>query len=82
MFRYMRYESTLAQISSGVFSAKTAEEAKQIIVLHLEGTRVKDKAKMIADVSRLNNLTKVWTYYTNSLLRFEALSVNPYGTQG
>jgi hypothetical protein len=77
----MKYESTLAQISSEVFSAKTADEAKQVIVLHLEGTRVKDKAKMIADVSRLQNLTKVWTYYTNSLLRFEALSVNPYGTQ-
>ena len=82
MFRYMKYQSTLAKISSEVFSAKTAEEARQIIVLHLEGTKVRDKVKMIADVSRLQNLTKVWTYYANSLLRFEALSINPYGTQG
>lgn len=74
----MKYQSTLAQISTQVFAAKTADEAKQVIISHLENTNVKDKVKMIADVSGLKNLTKVWTYFTNSLLRFESLSVNSY----
>lgn len=72
------YESTLATITQEVYSAKTAQEAKTIMINYLETTNVKDKKKMIWDVSQLNNLTRVLTYFTNSLLRFEGLSVNTY----
>jgi len=72
------YESTLATITQEVYSAKTAQEAKTIMINYLETTNVKDKKKMIWDVSQLNNLTRVLTYFTNSLLRFEGLSVNSY----
>tara|TARA_R110000868_G_scaffold147485_1_gene368984 strand:+ start:1617 stop:1853 length:237 start_codon:yes stop_codon:yes gene_type:complete len=72
------YESTLATITTDVYAAKTAQEAKTIMINYLETTNVKDKKKMIWDVSQLNNLTRVLTYFTNSLLRFEGLSVNTY----
>jgi hypothetical protein len=72
------YESTLTTITSQVYSATTAQEAKIIILDYLETTNVKDKKKMIWDVSQLNSLTRVWNYFTNSLLRFEGLSVNSY----
>lgn len=72
------YESTLATIANQVFTAKTAAEAKQLIVDHLSATNVKDKQKMLYDVSQLNNLTRLQTYVANSLLRFEGLSVNSY----
>lgn len=72
------YQSTLASITNEVYSAKTAQEAKTIMINYLETTNVKDKKKMIWDVSQLNNLTRVLTYFTNSLLRFEGLSVNTY----
>lgn len=72
------YESTLATITNEVYSAKTAQEAKTIMINYLETTKVKDKKKMIWDVSQLSSLTRVLTYFTNSLLRFEGLSVNTY----
>ena len=74
----MTFESTLTSITEQVWSAKTAQEAKTTIIDYLETTNVKDKKKMIWDVSQLNNLTRVLTYFTNSLLRFEGLSVNTY----
>jgi len=72
------YQSTLATITAEVYAAKTAQEAKALVINYLETTNVKDKKKMIWDVSQLNNLTRVWTYFTNSLLRFEGMSVNSY----
>lgn len=72
----MTYESTLAQISEQVFSAKTAQEAKNIIVDHLKNTKVKDKDKMINDVSVINNLVKVQMYFSNALLKFEGMGSN------
>lgn len=72
------YQSTLATITTEVYSAKTAQEAKTIVINYLETTNVRDKKKMIWDVSQLNNLTRVWQYFTNSLLRFEGMSTNTY----
>ena len=79
--KVMNYKSTLAQIANEVYQAKTADEAKQVMVNHLNTTRVKDKDKMIVQVSKLNSLIKVQTYFTNSLLRFESLSVNSYAPE-
>jgi hypothetical protein len=77
----MKYTSTLAQIADKVYQAKTADEAKQVMIDHLNTTRVKDKDRMISQVKVLKTLTKVQTYFTNSLLRFEALSVNSYAPE-
>ena len=70
------YESTLATITSSVWEAKTATEAKDVIINYLEGTRIKDKDSMIATVKGLPTLTKVWQYFANALLKFEALGLN------
>ena len=75
------YESTLTNITEQVYSAKTAQEAKSAILTHLESTNVKDKKKMIWDVSQLNSLVRIQSYFTNALLRFEGLSVNSYAKQ-
>ena len=70
------YESTLATITDQVYSAKTAQEAKTVMINYLETTNVKDKKKMIFDVSQLNNLTRVQFYFTNALLAFEGMRLN------
>ena len=72
------FQSTLTNITEQVYSAKSAEEAKTAMVSYLETTNVKDKKKMIFDVSQLNSLARIQTYFTNCLLRFEGLSVNSY----
>lgn len=71
----MTFESTLTSITEQVWSAKTAQEAKTVIIGYLETTNVKDKKKMIWDVSQLNNLTRVQFYFANSLLKFEGMGV-------
>jgi len=71
----MTFESTLTSITEQVWSAKTAQEAKSTIINYLETTNVKDKKKMIWDVSQLNSLTRIQFYYANSLLKFEGMGV-------
>ena len=75
------YESTLAQIASDVYKCKTAQEAKEMVVGHLLTTQVKDRDKMIAEVSNMNNLNQIWKYISNALLRFEGLSTNSYSKE-
>jgi len=77
----MAYQSTLAQITEQVYQAKTADEAKQAIINHLNTTRVKDKEKMIRQVNELKYLAKVQQYFTNALLRWEGLSTNSYAKE-
>lgn len=69
------FNSTLTQITEQIYSAKTAQEAKQTMINYLETTNVKDKKKMIWDVSQLNNLTRIQFYFTNALLKFEGMGV-------
>ena len=71
----MTFESTLASITEQVWNAKTAQEAKTVIIDYLETTNVKDKKKMIFDVSQLNSLTRIQFYFTNALLKFEGMGV-------
>jgi len=70
----MNYQSTLASIASLVWEAKTADQARQILIEHLAGTKVKDKDKMINDVQALNSLPAIHRYTANALLKFEGLS--------
>tara|TARA_R110000868_G_scaffold34853_3_gene125461 strand:- start:609 stop:842 length:234 start_codon:yes stop_codon:yes gene_type:complete len=69
------FNSTLTKITEQVYTATTAQEAKTIMIDYLETTNVKDKKQMIWDVSQLNSLTRVWSYYSNALLKFEGLGV-------
>lgn len=71
----MTFESTLTSITEQVWSAKTAQEAKTTIIDYLETTNVKDKKKMIWDVSQLTSLTRIQFYFANALLKFEGMGV-------
>ena len=71
----MAFESTLTSITEQVWSATTAQEAKSTIINYLETTNVKDKKKMIFDVSQLTSLTRIQFYFANSLLKFEGMGV-------
>jgi hypothetical protein len=69
------FESTLTNITEQVYGATTAQEAKQAMISYLESTNVKDKKKMIWDVSQLKSLTRIQFYFTNALLKFEGMGV-------
>ena len=69
------FTSTLTNITEQIYSAKTVTEAKAAMINYLETTNVKDKKKMIFDVSQLNNLTRIQFYFTNALLKFEGMGV-------
>ena len=71
-------KSTLEKIANQVFTAKTANEAKQIIISHISDSQVNDtdKNKMINDVNALKNLVAVQRYLANALLKYEGLGTN------
>ncbi len=74
----MPIESTLAKITEEVYQSKTAEEAKRVMMEYLQSTYVKDRDKMIDTVSRMNNLIKIQTYFSNCLLKYEGHSLSKY----
>lgn len=74
----MPIESTLAKITEEVYKSKTAEEAKKVMMEHLQTTYVKDRDKMIDTVSKMDNLIKIQTYFSNCLLKYEGHSLNKY----
>lgn len=74
----MPIQSTLAKITEEVYKSKTAEEAKKVMMEYLMTTYVKDRDKMIDTVSKMNNLIKIQTYFSNCLLKYEGHSLNKY----
>jgi hypothetical protein len=70
----MQFESTLASIATLVWEAETADQARQILIEHLAGTKVKDRDKMISDIQALDSLRAIHRYTANALLKFEGLS--------
>jgi hypothetical protein len=72
----MKPESTLVSITEQVYRASTADQARTAMIEYLKGTRVKDRDKMINEVSKLNNLVRIQQYFSNCLLKFEGLSPN------
>lgn len=74
----MPIESTLAKITEEVYKSKTAEEAKKVMMEYLQTTYVKDRDKMIDTVSKMDNLIKIQTYFSNCLLKYEGHSLNKY----
>ena len=71
----MKLQSTLTQITNEVYSTSNPETAKEIITNYLQSTKVKDKDKMIEEVSKLKSINKIYFYFTNCLLKFEGLGV-------
>lgn len=71
----MKLTSTLASIAEQVWIATDAASARSILISHLEGTKVKDRDKMISDINRLATLQQVQRYTANALLKFEGLGV-------
>ena len=69
----MRFTSTLASIAQQVWIATDAASARSILVSYLEGTKVKDRDKMIDAVKQLNSLQQIQRYTANALLKFEGL---------
>lgn len=72
----VKIESTLAKIAEDVFKAPNCEAAKAIIYEHLKDSTIKDRDKILTDVSKISNFIKLQTYFANSLLKYEGLSVN------
>lgn len=69
----MKLESTLASVASSVWEAKTADQARTLLIEHLSSTKVKDKDKMIQDIEQLKTLQAIHRYTANALLKFEGL---------
>lgn len=72
----MKLESTLTKIVSKFNEATTADEARNIMVDYLKGTKVKDRDLMITTVSGMNSLLQIQKYFYRSLLKFEGLGVS------
>ena len=58
----MKLQSTLTQITNEVYSTSNPETAKEIITNYLQSTKVKDKDKMIEEVSKLKSINKIYFY--------------------
>ena len=71
-------KSTLADIAPEVYQAVNYETAKAVIQEHLKDSTIKDgdRKKMLDGVSKLNNLRQIQTYFSNSLLKYEGMSLN------
>tara|TARA_R110002126_G_scaffold216166_1_gene362285 strand:+ start:817 stop:1047 length:231 start_codon:yes stop_codon:yes gene_type:complete len=69
--------STLTSIAEKVFVAKSATEAKAIVISHIDSTRIKDADKntIIANVNGMKSLVRIQTYLCNSLLKYEGLGL-------
>ena len=70
----MKFQSTLASIASLVWEAKTADQARTVLIEHLSSTKVRDRDRMISDVQDLKSLEAIHRYTANALLKFEGLS--------
>ena len=70
----MKIQSTLASIAPLVWEAKSAGQAKEILLNYLSESNVKDRDKMIQDIQQLTSLQDVHRYTANSLLKYEGLS--------
>ena len=71
-------KSTLVDIAPEVYQAVNYQTAKAIIEEHLKDSQIKDedRKKMLDGVKKLNNLRQIQTYFSNSLLKYEGMSLN------
>jgi hypothetical protein len=71
----MKILSTLNEIANEVFVAKDWKTAQNLFIEHVSKTNVKDKDKMIDEVSKMTNLAAIQRYTANALLKYEGLGV-------
>lgn len=69
--------SILDKIATQVFQAKTVDEAKTICLNYLQESKIKesDRLKMISEIEKMKQLSKVQMYIANALLKYEGLGV-------
>ena len=69
--------STLDNIATQVFEAKTLDEAKTLCLDYLKESKIKesDRLKMIKEIEAMKYLHKVQLYIANALLKYEGLGV-------
>ena len=74
------FKSVLEQITSDVYKMTDVNEAKKFIENFLEEKKIDNvtKSQMLQNISEIKSMLKLQFYITNSLLRFEGMSVNKY----
>jgi hypothetical protein len=74
------FKSVLEQIINDVYTMTDVNEAKNFIENFLEEKKIDDvtKKQMLQNISEIKSMLKLQFYMTNSLLRFEGMSVNKY----
>ena len=74
------FKSVLEQIINDVYTMTDVNEAKNFIENFLEEKKINDvtKKQMLQNISEIKSMLKLQFYMTNSLLRFEGMSVNKY----
>jgi len=77
---FKNFKSKLNECLTQVYQAKDVNEAKNYILDTLNGSEINPHMKkhMINVVGSLDTLVGVQTYATNSMFRFEGLSVTKY----
>lgn len=73
----MKIESTLSSIAREVFTASNAVDAKRIFIDYVSSSHIKesDKAKMLAEASKMSSLLQIHRYTANALLKYEGLGL-------
>ena len=73
----MKIESTLSSIAREVFAASNAVDAKRIFIDYFSSSHIKesDKAKMLAEASKMTSLLQIHRYTANALLKYEGLGL-------
>lgn len=71
----VQIKSVLAQIAEKVFQMKDLEAAKEYIEQFLEDKEIneKDKESLILGIHNCKNMTRLWTYIANALLKYEGM---------
>lgn len=71
-------KSKLADIPIEEYKAVNFEAAKLLILEHISQTTIKDddKKKLLEGIKKSRNFASMYSYFYNSLLKYEGLSVN------
>jgi len=74
----VQIKSVLGEIAPQVFQVRNLDEAKDIIVNHINSKNIKDTDKgiIMTNVSQAKNINAIHRYIANSLLKYEGLGVN------
>ena len=74
------FKRVLEQIINDVYKMTDVNEAKKFIENFLEEKKIDNvtKSQMLQNISEIKSMLKLQFYITNSLLRFEGMSVNKY----